>query len=147
MLLADAELLGKQLIQAHVPGWTLGFDNSVRRFGICYYKTKHISLSSHLVALNNSIDVRDVVLHEIAHAIAGYKAGHGSLWRQVAQRLGCTSTRCYGSHVVVPVGKWIAMCPNCSKVFRRVRPPHRARSCGSCSPTYDARFALNYVKL
>ncbi len=34
--------------------------------------------------------VRDTVLHEIAHAIAGPEAGHGPLWKATARRIGAT---------------------------------------------------------
>ena len=34
--------------------------------------------------------IRDTVLHEIAHAIAGREAGHGPLWKVTARRIGAT---------------------------------------------------------
>ena len=34
--------------------------------------------------------IRDTVLHEIAHAIAGHEAGHGPLWKATARRIGAT---------------------------------------------------------
>ena len=34
--------------------------------------------------------IRDTVLHEIAHAIAGREAGHGLLWKVTARRIGAT---------------------------------------------------------
>ena len=34
--------------------------------------------------------IRDTVLHEIAHVIAGREAGHRPLWKVTAQRIGAT---------------------------------------------------------
>ena len=38
----------------------------------------------------NEEEIRDTVLHEIAHAIAGPEAGHGPLWKATARRIGAT---------------------------------------------------------
>ena len=35
-------------------------------------------------------EVRDTILHEIAHALAGAKARHGPAWKAIAKRLGAT---------------------------------------------------------
>ena len=35
-------------------------------------------------------EVRDTILHEIAHALAGAKAKHGPAWKAIARRLGAT---------------------------------------------------------
>jgi len=36
----------------------------------------------------NSVQLRDTVLHEIAHVIAGIKAGHRAAWKAVAIKIG-----------------------------------------------------------
>ncbi len=147
MDLNDAKSLALSLINLHIPGWSFGFDNASSKFGRCFFKTKHISLSGPLTTLNSEHDVRDTILHEIAHALAGHAAGHGLLWRHQARRLGASDKRCFGEHIVKPQGSFMAMCPNCSKIYRRTRPPKRVRSCGACNPVFDERFKLNFVKL
>lgn len=42
--------------------------------------------------LNNG-KIQDTVLHEIAHAIAGNEHHHDRVWRDCAQRIGCTGSR------------------------------------------------------
>jgi hypothetical protein len=52
-------------------------DSAVRRFGTCRYSRKLITLSRQLIELNDQARVLDTILHEIAHALAGPKTGHG----------------------------------------------------------------------
>lgn len=42
--------------------------------------------------LNND-KIQDTVLHEIAHAIVGNNHHHDRVWRDCAQRIGCTGSR------------------------------------------------------
>lgn len=89
-------------------GWTFEFDNAKRRAGVCRYRCKVISLSRHYVRLNadNYEDIRDTILHEIAHAIAGFKAAHGPAWKAVCRRIGAKPERCYDSSKVIML-RWM----------------------------------------
>jgi predicted SprT family Zn-dependent metalloprotease len=61
------------------------------------YTSKRIAISLAYV-LSKGVpikQVRDTVLHEVAHAIAGNRAGHGPEWKEVAKRIGCSATRCH----------------------------------------------------
>jgi hypothetical protein len=53
-----------------LPKWSFQFDSAKLAFGKCNFTDRVISLSRHLVELNNEAEVRDTVLHEIAHALA-----------------------------------------------------------------------------
>ena len=86
MELEAARRLALGLMREHrVPGdWLFEFDRSKVRFGRCHYGRKEISLSRHLVELNDEAEVRDTILHEIAHALgAGLGMGRsGGGWRK-----------------------------------------------------------------
>src|SRR5690625_5271673 len=58
-------------------GWSFEFDGASTRFGLCHFGRKVISVSEPLVLLNAEPECRETVLHEIAHALAGPRAGHG----------------------------------------------------------------------
>ena len=100
--LNDATKLAALYMGLHgLDDWHFRFDRATRRFGCCNHKSKTISLSGHLVSLNDKRDVRDTILHEIAHALAGPKVRpHGREWRQIAIRIGCNGRRCYGHEVL-----------------------------------------------
>ena len=72
MTLAQARRLALRLMRQHKlsPAWSFGFDRSKVRFGKCNFANKEISLSRYLVELNDENEVRETILHEIAHALA-----------------------------------------------------------------------------
>jgi predicted SprT family Zn-dependent metalloprotease len=140
MKLGDARRLALQLMEVHkVPSdWSFQFDRSKVRFGKCNFGRKEISLSQYLVELNDEAEVRETILHEIAHALAPRRAGHGPAWRVVAESIGCTAKRCYGDEVTRPTPKFKGTCPACRRVIFRHR--RTAVACGRCSPRFDRRF-------
>ena len=86
---SEAKELAVSLMCKHAlvsKGWSFQFDESVRRFGLCSYRTKTISLSRTLVELNPIEQVRDTILHEVAHALAGPTAKHGTVWKLMANQ-------------------------------------------------------------
>jgi len=96
MNLEKAETLAKALIKEHLSDtYDFKWGKAKKTFGVCYYpmdkRKGYIRLSSILVALNTEEHVKDTILHEIAHAIVGFEAGHGKEFKRVAKRLGCTS--------------------------------------------------------
>src|SRR5262249_59568628 len=73
--LSRARELAARLMAEHGLGrWEFGFNNNVRRVGVCHYPTRarpgRIELSRHFVERNPEAEVRDTLLHEIAHAHA-----------------------------------------------------------------------------
>lgn len=156
MQLTDAKNLAIQLMNQHGlldKNWSFEFDNARRRFGVCNYRYKRIGLSKHLVSLNDESQVRDTILHEIAHALVGAKHGHDYVWRTKAIEIGCDGQRCYSSNVVeTPESRYIATCNGCGEVFKRHKMTQKMRfinsSCASCSggrynPVYRLEWVLN----
>ena len=150
MLKTDAKRLTEQLMQQHMPdmladGWKFGWHKSVRTFGRCHYGFKEITLSEQLVQMNDAERVERTVLHEIAHAIAGKKAGHGSKWRAVCIKLGGNGIRCWSDDDTNPVPpKYIGTCPAGHK-SRRYRKPRGQQSCGKCCPTFNRDHLIKWA--
>ena len=121
--LSDCVAVAESLIKKHsLDGWSVQFDNAQRRAGACAYSTKVISLSR-LYCLKASADqVRDTILHEVAHALAGPKHNHDARWKSIARSIGCTADRCHT--VDFAPAKYIATCSRCGwhqKKNRRLR--------------------------
>jgi predicted SprT family Zn-dependent metalloprotease len=147
MDLNDARKLALSLIQELSPGWTFDYDNAQRRFGRCYHHTKHITLSEHLTLINSESEVRNTILHEIAHARVGPNHHHDAVWSAEARRIGCDGKRLIVK-AVVPEGKFLAICKECSQVFRRVRPPRKSHSCRRCGGySFNPAYVLTWVKV
>src|SRR5689334_24415568 len=94
-LMSAARLARELLDRFGLRSWRFRFDRAVRRFGCCHYTTATITLSAPLTVLNSEAEVRDTLLHEIAHAVAGKAAGHGPEWKKYAAAVGAKPERCY----------------------------------------------------
>lgn len=129
----QAYSLARGLMDAFgLEGWAFGFDRAKRRAGACHWRKQRITLSSHYVLHNYEEEVRDTILHEIAHALAGQAAGHGPAWRAMCCRVGAVPQRCYDKSVVMPKGRWQAVCLGCGMVFHAHRRPTRRYWCKRC---------------
>ena len=100
MDLKDAGNLAKSLMASHGVShrWDFYFDTAQTRLGMCSPHQRRITLSRAYVESAAEPDVRDTILHEIAHAIAFEKyphrrIGHGPEWKAIARSIGCTGSR------------------------------------------------------
>jgi predicted SprT family Zn-dependent metalloprotease len=116
-------------------GWSFSFDNARRRFGRCDYTNRQISLSKALTFLNPIEEVRDTLLHEIAHALTP-GAKHGPKWRAACRQIGARPVRCYtDKQVVSPPRRPAAYrfgCPNCNWWVERRRRARKKFACAKC---------------
>lgn len=138
MKLEDAENLALTLMEDNGVGtWSFRFDNAKRRCGSCHHGKRTITLSRHFVTLNSAADVEDTIRHEIAHALAGFKAGHGVQWQMWAIRLGARPERCV-ENVDMPEGGIEGVCaPDCTvRHIRHRMPPKRLANAYQCNRCY-----------
>ncbi len=90
---AIAALAAGLLQEFKLNNWVFRFDHSTRRAGCCNYHKKLISISSALARNASAADIRDTLLHEIAHALVGKNHNHDWLWRTKAKEIGCSGER------------------------------------------------------
>jgi len=142
MKLNDAELMARTLMSEHLHDWTLRFGNAKSFFGWCSNNRRQlITLSRPMVELNTEAEVRDVILHEIAHALAPRGEHHGEEWKRIARSIGCNGERCCGADTKVPASKYFRFCKVCGRVSTSNR--YSETSCGVCHPKeYDIKFRL-----
>ncbi|MFD1722242.1 SprT-like domain-containing protein [Amnibacterium endophyticum] len=138
MLPDDVRRLAEGLIADHLPGggWTFAFDRAVRRAGACHHADRRITVSRHLAERAEEDEVRQVLLHEVAHALAGHRAGHGPRWRAACARVGHSGGRLHERPIAEDRARWVGTCP-AGHEHRRFRRPERALSCGVCSRRFD----------
>ncbi len=79
----------RNLMDSHgLHEWNLRFDESIRFLGKCNYRDKTVHLSRSHALDGKDTEIRDTILHEIAHALAGPKARHGPKWKTIAKQIG-----------------------------------------------------------
>lgn len=160
MMLLDARTLADRLMTEYgleARHWKFQFDNARKRFGYCKFNRGFtragdmggtISLSKHLVALNDESHVRDTILHEIAHALSGPRAGHSRIWKLQAIKVGASPSRLYSTAgenpVIQPPATWVGTCPK-GHITRRFKKP-RESSCGKCSRSFDRQHLFTWVR-
>jgi predicted SprT family Zn-dependent metalloprotease len=90
--------------------WRFQFDHSTRRAGCCNYRDRMISISFELARNASDEEVRDTILHEIAHALAGKKHNHDATWKAKAQEIGCSGERTH--RLIFSPPRYSVICEN-----------------------------------
>ncbi len=130
------------LIRLHLdprdgPGaWTFAFDHAKRRAGLCDYSAKRISVSRYLAAKFDDDEIHQVLLHEIAHALAGSASGHGREWKRIARDLGYVGGRTHSGDIAHELAPWVGHCP-AGHEHARFRRPTRETSCAKCARSFN----------
>jgi predicted SprT family Zn-dependent metalloprotease len=134
-----ARALAIKLMRQHgLNDWQFQFDGAIRRAGVCKYprgdRPGRIGLSVPFCERNSDEEVRDTILHEIAHALVGSGHGHDAVWKAKCREIGAKPVRCYGEAVDMPTGSWRAVCGGCNKIHSRQRKPRRMEGwlCKKC---------------
>ena len=70
--------------------WTFAFLEAERRLGDCHFGDRVIRVGRAHALDASEAEIRDTILHEIAHALAGPEARHGAEWKAIARRIGAT---------------------------------------------------------
>ncbi len=145
MDLGRAFAMAEDLVREHgLAGWRVELDAAKRRAGVCRFDTRVIGLSGPLVRLHGAEEVRDTVLHEIAHALVGPRHGHDQVWRATAQRIGCTGRRCVPAEAPRIAGPWLGICA-AGHVLDRHRRPERVIACSQCSPNFSPAHLFEWT--
>jgi len=123
--------------------WRFVFDNAKMRAGVCRPARREVGLSRVLTGLHTQAQVRDTILHEIAHALVGPQHGHDAVWRARAQAIGCTGGRCVPLNAPRAAAPWEGLCP-AGHDFQRHRRPMRVMACSRCSARFSAANLITW---
>ncbi|WP_205739533.1 SprT-like domain-containing protein [Georgenia sp. SYP-B2076] len=145
MDLTEVRRMGQELLAEHgLRAWQLAFDNAKRRAGACKFDARTISVSRHLMALYDEDQVRDTLLHEIAHALVGPRHAHDAVWRAKALAIGCSGSRLVAADAPRASAPWHGTCPR-GHSYDRHRRPSRVSSCARCDPGFNPDFLLTWT--
>ena len=87
--------------------------------------------------------MHQTLLHEVAHALAGPKAGHGPEWKRIAAELGYVGGRTHDQPIAEDRARWRGHCP-AGHEFVRFRRPTRDLACGRCGRGFDRAHLIQW---
>ena len=130
-------MLANKLLDEHgliEKGWRFSFDRAKRRAGSCKFSKKEITIAKAYAERQERMEIKNTILHEIAHALVGSQHGHSQIWRKKAKEIGCDASRCH--HIVFSKPKYVLTCYNrCFEVSRyRVNQSFmQSKICSKCN--------------
>jgi predicted SprT family Zn-dependent metalloprotease len=125
--------------------WSFGFDNAKRRAGLCNYTEKRITVSRYLAARYADDEIHQILLHEVAHALAGTRAAHGARWLAIAREIGYEGRRTHDGETADELAPWVGVCP-AGHTHYRYREPTRALACGLCSRRFSSANVIVWTR-
>jgi predicted SprT family Zn-dependent metalloprotease len=125
--------------------WEFIFDSAKQRAGLCNYTDHQISLSKYLVQYHSLDQSEQVILHEVAHALAGKDAGHGPNWKQIAKSIGYRGEKFTGKEIAEQTAKWIGECKNGHRHYR-YKSPRAQLACGYCGKGFNRRYLISWTE-
>ena len=107
--LARIAAQARELMAQHqLSQWSFQFDTGSRRAGACHFTTQLISVSHEFAKRAPTEEIRDTILHEIAHALVGKDHNHDQVWQTQARQIGCSGQRCHNVQFAPP--RYIMKC-------------------------------------
>jgi predicted SprT family Zn-dependent metalloprotease len=142
----EARTMGIALMGEHgliSQGWKFGFCNRRGSFGVCDCTLQKILVSKYNLVNLELDELKDTILHEIAHALAWIRHGwnghgHGRVWKMICLEVGAEPTRLKAVKNIVTKSEYTIHCACGTQYEYHRRPKHavnsgryRCRDCGS----------------
>lgn len=133
----------------------LGADTPKRRLGVCSFRGKYIGLSLRAVDYLDDDKLKDTILHEVAHVLAGHVGHfkHGATWKQFCRYLGAVPKAKYSlteDDVARLLGaddsagaKYYLKCNECGLKTVFYRKPRRQFQHYHCVDCRKSQFSLH----
>lgn len=124
-------------------GWKFEISKTKLTLGQCFHDKKLIVFSSYYLHIPVH-EIRDTILHEIAHALLGPRHGHDAAWRQMAIKVGARPERlARPENKTSATANYVMKCPRCDRKWYRIRM--RRRNFGGKCPRCN--IEVNISKL
>lgn len=126
-------------------GWRFDFSTSARRIGVCKHRLKLIEFSLHRLGSDRDA-IKDIILHEIAHALCGPQHGHDAYWRAMCVRIGAKPNRLSSETVTSKGYNFEICCSECGKVVARRYRVKRSLLTSKISTCCEARIVAYDIR-
>lgn len=144
MTLENIEKKAVGLMAEHgLESWTFDFDKGQTRLGCCHHNLRRITMSRQFALRNPWTQLKETMLHEIAHALLPVGEGHGRRWRLQYINIGGNPNRNYAEVKTAPK-PFTGTCPNCKTKCQSRRRTNTA--CYNCCKKYNSgRYTREYA--
>jgi predicted SprT family Zn-dependent metalloprotease len=142
-----ARLARKMMDEHGLTDWKIAWSRAKKTHGLCNYATRTLTFSAVAFAHIDEAEVRNTILHEIAHVFAGGLAGHGPSWQRIHRSIGGTGEQ-YVSKTAskaIPTA-WVGKCRNGHESNGQHRAPLRVKFCAKCSPRWKPENVFVWYK-
>lgn len=136
MTLAEITEKAEEFLKKHkLDDWRFAFSLTSKIGGQCWHNRHVVTISVTYCQKATKAEIINTLLHEIAHALAGYGNGHNHVWQRIARSIGCNANRCHS--VQHTPAKWVGECGCIGYLWKRQRMTKLARTgtCSSCNQT------------
>ena len=106
--------------------WKFVMNHTKTTLATCNYTQKKICISSYFLRGNaaNPSSMRNAILHEAAHALAGHQHSHNGHWKKIANKIGCDGQK-YGI-MDKPKANYLMFCPkSCFRPQEHIDHPYK----------------------
>ncbi len=121
--------------------WTYTYDNRKGRLGCCDYRRKQICISEYAIQHYSIEEMKNTVLHEIAHALVGKSNGHNRVFKQKLIELGGNGKRTATEKLPESAYKYVGMCPAGHIYYANKRT---YSSCNKCSSKFNRNYLIKW---
>ncbi len=159
----------QRMVESHIAeylckseGWSFHWNKRTTALGLTHFRTRQIELSILFASVLPMEVMENTSLHEVAHALAGFHAGHDLEWQEYALLVGAKPERCANveeyRHLLTPATmgyKYSAVCQTCNYQFHFSRMGKQwktgRKACNQCCNKYnrgkwDERFILQIIR-
>jgi predicted SprT family Zn-dependent metalloprotease len=125
--------------------WKIGWNRAKKTHGMCQHSTWTLTFSTVAFDHIGEAEVRETILHEIAHALVGPGHEHDSTWRSMYRRIGGTGGQFVSQEAAkaIPTA-WVPRCPAGHTGHGLHRAPLRVKGCGQCSRTWKPETVMTW---
>lgn len=150
---SKAYKLVRDLMDHHgLTQWKLEWMDHKTTAGFCYnskatwnkepkFSWGRIAISTHFAKVFNEEEMRDLALHEIAHALCAPDVHHGPAWKAMAKKIGCNGSRCLTREESVKVkSRYKGLCPQGHEFGRHRKTYGMDGHIHYCPPCYKKKI-------